>query len=208
MGRLLTDTSGGSTTTLAYSGADNSVASDGGSTYTGTRAVLVAVKTGGTGVLAYVDAHTDVVGQFTSTGTSLSGSTAYDPLGNVLSTASMQGHLGFQSEWTDAANGKVDMMARWYNPATGQFLNKDSRLESGAGLGGRQPVRLRQRQPDARHRPVGPRLALQRLEGTKSTARRPNATKSHRRPPGTSPSPHPRRPGTPPSHSSATPGTT
>ncbi|WP_186382662.1 hypothetical protein [Amycolatopsis rhizosphaerae] len=71
----------------------------------------------GSGVLAFVDQHTDVVGQFTATGATLTGSTAYDPLGNVLSANGQKGRLGYQSGWTDSGTGKVDMAARWYNPA-------------------------------------------------------------------------------------------
>jgi RHS repeat-associated protein len=36
------------------------------------------------------------------------------------------GSLGFQSQYTSPATGQVDMGARWYNPATGSFGNKDT----------------------------------------------------------------------------------
>jgi RHS repeat-associated protein len=70
--------------------------------------------------------HSDVVGQFTATGSALDGSTAYDPLGKVLATVAMVGNLGYQSEWTDAFTGRVNMLARWYNTDTGQFDTRDT----------------------------------------------------------------------------------
>ncbi len=75
-------------------------------------------------MLALTDQHTDVVGEFT--GTALAGSATYDPLGNVTASTNMAGNLGYQSGWTDHATGRVNMAARWYNPATGQFDNRDS----------------------------------------------------------------------------------
>ncbi len=48
-------------------------------------------------MLAFVDQHTDVVGDFVASGTALSGSTTYDPLGNVTATSTQAGHLGYQS---------------------------------------------------------------------------------------------------------------
>ncbi|MFD4602086.1 LamG-like jellyroll fold domain-containing protein [Streptomyces sp. NPDC058464] len=123
-----TDTSDSSSRTFAYSGADNTIASDGDTTYTYDPAGgVVGIKpSGGTAVLALTDQHADVVGTFTSGATTLSGSQSYDPLGKVLSTSSMAGHLGFQSGWTEPGTGDVGTASRWYDPATGQFLNKDS----------------------------------------------------------------------------------
>jgi RHS repeat-associated protein len=132
LGRALTDTTtGASTIPFSYSGTGNTLASDGANTYTrDPGGAVVGVGTvGGTAAnarLAYTDQHTDVVGNFTATGATLTGSTAYDPLGNVLSSVSPMGHLGYQSGWTDPGNATVNMAARWYNPAVGQFMNKDT----------------------------------------------------------------------------------
>src|SRR5581483_5658727 len=41
-------------------------------------------------------------------------------------TAGMIGNLGFQSGFTEFNTGRVNMAARWYNPATGQFDNRDT----------------------------------------------------------------------------------
>jgi RHS repeat-associated protein len=130
-GRLLSvKPTSGTATQLSYTGTGNDLASDGTTTYThNPSGGVVGIGTPGTsggGVLAYTDLHNDVVGDFTATGTSLAGSTAYDPLGNVLATSNQAGHLGYQSGWTDPATKRVNMAARWYNPATGQFTSRDT----------------------------------------------------------------------------------
>ncbi|OLB80189.1 MAG: hypothetical protein AUI14_07560 [Actinobacteria bacterium 13_2_20CM_2_71_6] len=128
VGRVVTDaTSGGGTRTFAYTGAANELASDGTSTYSrGPAGGLDAVKTGASGVLAWTDLHTDLVGQFTATGTSLAGSATYGPLGTSVSSSGMTGGLGYQSAFTESSNGRVNMAARWYNPTTGQFDSRDT----------------------------------------------------------------------------------
>ncbi|MEU9450634.1 LamG-like jellyroll fold domain-containing protein [Streptomyces sp. NPDC048277] len=129
-GRNITDTNTteGTSRTFAYSGADNTIASDGDTSYTyDPSGGLVGIKaTGGTGALALTDQHADVVGTFASGATTLSGSTTYSPLGKVLASTSTAGHLGFQSGWTEPGSGDVGTASRWYDPDTGQFLNKDS----------------------------------------------------------------------------------
>jgi RHS repeat-associated protein len=130
-GRALTGSSTGHSWTFNYSGTGNTVASDGADTYTrdpGDGLVGTAVVGGGTasGRIAMTDAHTDVVGQFAPTATTLAGSTTYDPLGNVTATSGEIGQLGYQSGWTDPATSTVNMAARWYNPGTGQFMNRDT----------------------------------------------------------------------------------
>ncbi|MET8243117.1 LamG-like jellyroll fold domain-containing protein [Streptomyces sp. NPDC005202] len=123
------DTEANSTRTFAYSGADNTIASDGDNTYTYDPAGgVVGIKpAGGSGVLALTDQHSDVVGTFTSGATTLAGSVSYDPLGKVVSpTNTITGHLGFQSGWTEPGTGNVGTASRWYDPNTGVFLNKDS----------------------------------------------------------------------------------
>jgi RHS repeat-associated protein len=92
--------------------------------------VLAATGTpgGGTGgSLALTDTHGNQAGQFTASGTSLSGSRAYDPWGNTAATTgAMTGLLGYQSAWSDAASGKDLMGARWYDPAAGDFISADT----------------------------------------------------------------------------------
>ncbi|WP_414169926.1 LamG-like jellyroll fold domain-containing protein [Streptoverticillium reticulum] len=133
LGRVMTGTgTDGSKISFSYSGTGNTLASDGSSTYTwtpdgGLVGIGMAGAAAGTGSLALTDQHDDVVGNFSATGTALSGSTAYDPLGNGAGTTGTPvGRLGYQSGWTDLATGKVNMAARWYNPAAGQFMNRDT----------------------------------------------------------------------------------
>ncbi|WP_157536093.1 LamG-like jellyroll fold domain-containing protein [Kitasatospora mediocidica] len=132
-GRVMTSvgTGGGGNRTFQYTGGGNQLASDGTNTYTWDAAGgLVGTNTPGgttaTGHTVMTDQHDDVVGQFGSGSTALTGSQTYDPLGNVTATAGLVGQLGYQSGWTDSANGKVNMGSRWYNPADGVFLNKDT----------------------------------------------------------------------------------
>jgi RHS repeat-associated protein len=112
---------------FAYSGLDNTLAADGNAKYTRDEDDdLVGVAVGADHRLAWTDQHTDVVGQFTATGTGLPGSTTYDPLGRIVATNGMLGNLGFQSGWTDFNTGRVNMWQRWYNTLTGQFDTRDS----------------------------------------------------------------------------------
>jgi RHS repeat-associated protein len=113
--------------TFSYAGTSTSPSSDGHNTYTyDPTGTVIGIGTSGTGVLALTDQHNDVVGQFISNGTTLSGSTSYDPLGNKQSGGTVAGKLGYQSGWTDPATSKVAMGARWYSPQSGQFASKDT----------------------------------------------------------------------------------
>ena len=126
-----TTVTGGATTTLSYEGTTGQLAGDGASTYTwtpgGTLAGTAAAGSSGGGVLDFTDAHTDLTGQFTAAGTTLAGSQAFGPWGAVTAAGgTLTGSLGYQSQFTSPATGQVDMGARWYNPATATFGNKDT----------------------------------------------------------------------------------
>ncbi|MEV8097778.1 LamG-like jellyroll fold domain-containing protein [Kitasatospora sp. NPDC085879] len=131
-GRMITSgTQATGNRTLQYSGAENLVASDGTNTYTwDPTGSIVGINTPGgaasTGRLALTDQHDDVIGEFGAGSTALTGSRSYDPLGNTTAATGFVGQLGFQSGWTEASTGKVNMGSRWYNPGSGQFLNKDT----------------------------------------------------------------------------------
>jgi hypothetical protein len=56
------------------------------------------------------DQHTDIVGTFPAGASSLSGDTAYSPLGAVIPATGMSGKPGFQSGWTGLGNGRVHML--------------------------------------------------------------------------------------------------
>lgn len=112
---------------ITYSGLGNDVASDGSATYSrGPAGGLVGVKSGASGVFAWTDLHSDVVGQFTSISSAMAGTRTYQPLGGVSAAATMAGKLGYQSGWTDPATSQVNMHARWYNPTSGQFSSRDT----------------------------------------------------------------------------------
>ncbi|NUW41369.1 RHS repeat-associated core domain-containing protein [Nonomuraea rhodomycinica] len=86
---------------------------------------LVSVKEGANAALgAFTDIHDDLVGTFS--GTALSGSTAYNPYGEVLAQTGTKSTLGYQGEYTDPDTGKVNMHARWYQPGTGSFASRDT----------------------------------------------------------------------------------
>lgn len=129
LGRLGSSTGSSGATTFSYSGASDTLASDGGSTYTwDNNGGLLAVGKGSTTtapVFAWTDQHDDVVGQFGSASTGLTSSVAYDPWGNLVTGRTLAGGLGFQSGWTDSQSGRVDMLSRWYDPTNGQFISRD-----------------------------------------------------------------------------------
>jgi RHS repeat-associated protein len=124
LGRVLSATGGAA---FAYSGIGSSMAGDGSATYSyDPGGGLVGVKGSGFAFLEWTDRHTDVVGQFTGTGTSVAGSASYSPLGAVLASTGMHGNLGYQSGWTDPTTSHVNMSARWYDPQVGQFTSRDT----------------------------------------------------------------------------------
>ena len=119
----------GATTTLSYEGTTGQLASDGAASYTWTPGGTLTgtANSPGTGALNFTDLHTDVTGQFIATGTTLAGSRTFGPWGATITTGgTLAGSLGYQSQYTSPATGQVDMGARWYNPATGSFGNKDT----------------------------------------------------------------------------------
>ncbi len=131
LGRDVQLTSGSTTTSLSYQGNSGQLASDGGSHYTWTPGGTLtgtATAAGGTGVLDLTDHHTDLVGQFTAAGTTLSASRILRPVGRGHRELHhpLAGSLGYQSQYTSPVTGQTDMGARWYNPANGGFGNKDT----------------------------------------------------------------------------------
>ncbi len=111
----------------SYTGLGNDLAADASASYVrGPSGEVVGAASGGDKRLVWTDLHSDVVGQFSPTGTALTGSVTYDPLGKVLNTVGLLGQLGYQSEWTDALTNRVNMHARWYNTDTGQFDTRDT----------------------------------------------------------------------------------
>lgn len=117
----------GPTTTLAYSGIGDEVASDGAASYSrDPGGVITGITEGGVQTAAVTDQHDDLVGTFTAAGGTLTDSAAFDPLGNTIATSGTRHLLGFQSDFTDPTTGKVDMLSRWYDPSTSNFISRDS----------------------------------------------------------------------------------
>ncbi|GAA5178922.1 polymorphic toxin-type HINT domain-containing protein [Rugosimonospora acidiphila] len=129
LGRQVTRSVGADTQTFAYSGIDDTLASDDDQSYAyDPDGDLASVDAGGGGLAALTDVHDNVSGTFATapaTG-ALAGSTAYDPYGNKTASTGAQTDLGYQSDWTDPATGQVDMAARRYDPGTGAFTSRDT----------------------------------------------------------------------------------
>ncbi|MFE6050517.1 LamG-like jellyroll fold domain-containing protein [Kitasatospora sp. NPDC056446] len=138
-GRLITE----GTTTYTYDGLDRVTSRnaarftyDGGSddlTNDGTWAYardgagnLLGATNTTSSVRLRTDQHTDVTATLDNNGTTVTGTTTYDPFGKPTATSGTGTSLGYQSGWTDPATGDVNMAARWYRPGTGGFTSRDS----------------------------------------------------------------------------------
>ena len=125
----------GSSVALTYEGATDEVASDGSASYSrdpAGRITGVDSSSGGR-LVALVDGHEDLSGTFSASGTALSGSTVYDPWGQVLSVSGPSVQVGYQGQWTDPGTGQTDMGSRMYRPGTGGFIDRDTEPASSAG---------------------------------------------------------------------------
>jgi RHS repeat-associated protein len=82
---------------------------------------------GGASPIFYLHDHLGSTRALISADGALVASYAYDAYGNtVSSTASGQlNPFGFAGQYTDPNSGLIYMRARWYDPATGQFLTRD-----------------------------------------------------------------------------------
>ncbi|MEU4244347.1 LamG-like jellyroll fold domain-containing protein [Actinoplanes sp. NPDC026619] len=112
---------------LSYDDQSNNVVSDGSQTFTRTAdGTPLSTSIGGAAAFLNVDRHGDVTGTFTASGSSLTGSTSYDPYGAVTATTGARSDLGYQGGWTDAGTGFVSTASRWYNPGNGNFTSADT----------------------------------------------------------------------------------
>lgn len=86
---------------MRYSGLD--LAADGTAEYAlDPTGAVVAVAEGSSAALAWTDRHSDVVAAYRPSDGALTGSTAYDPWGEVTSrVGTVPGRAGYQSGWTD-----------------------------------------------------------------------------------------------------------
>ncbi|MFE4173624.1 RHS repeat-associated core domain-containing protein [Streptomyces sp. NPDC056909] len=120
-------------TSFSYDGGSDNLATDGTGRYSrAPDGSLLAIAEGTTRQWAVTDQHTDLVAGLSPDGTTVTGSTSYDPFGEQTASAGTTSALGHQSGWTDPASGDVNMAARWYQPGTGGFSSRDTlRPESG-----------------------------------------------------------------------------
>ncbi|MFE3185527.1 LamG-like jellyroll fold domain-containing protein [Streptomyces violascens] len=122
LGRLTTAGSN----TFSYNGTESTVVSDGTETYARTPGGSLLSVSGTSGAaLAYTNQHGDMTATFTPTGTTLAGSTAYDPYGQKTASTNTQHNLGYQGGWTDPATGRVSTASRLYDPTTATFTTHD-----------------------------------------------------------------------------------
>jgi RHS repeat-associated protein len=80
----------------------------------------------GHSALAFTNAHGDLTATFTAGGTSLDGSTAFDPYGQPTAVSGNSYDLGYQGGWTSPTTSYVATASRWYNPASGGFTSQDT----------------------------------------------------------------------------------
>jgi RHS repeat-associated protein len=135
LGRLATAGTSGSSYAFTYAGTSDNVTSDGvqqfGDAPDGSPlSVASASGSAGSGSFLDTDLHGDVIGSFSSTGSSLAGSTEYSPWGQVQASSGSGADLGYQGGWTDSSTGLVNADARWYSPSNGGFTSQDTQQNS------------------------------------------------------------------------------
>ncbi|MEJ3742645.1 RHS repeat-associated core domain-containing protein [Actinomycetes bacterium KLBMP 9797] len=115
---------------FTYAGAEDDPVAYASERYgRGAGGELLSTAVGTAKRLTVADAHGDIVAELDPTAPHASapaGSTAYDPFGERIASASRTSSVGFQGDWTDPDTGQVDMGARWYQPGTGTFTSRDS----------------------------------------------------------------------------------
>ncbi|MEV5513909.1 LamG-like jellyroll fold domain-containing protein [Streptomyces flaveolus] len=115
------------TVTFRYDGGSNNLLGDGITDYSRTPSGSLLASTNSTTTQwSLTDQHTDLVAGLSTDGLHVTGSTAYGPFGTTTATEGGMPNLGYQSGWTDPANGDVNMAARWYQPGTGTFASRDT----------------------------------------------------------------------------------
>lgn len=114
---------------FSYDGGSNNLTGDGAWTYArDTAGNLLGAANATSSVRLRTDQHTDVTTTLDTNGTTVTGTTTYDPFGKPTATSGTGTSLGYQSGWTDPSTGDVNMASRWYRPGTGGFTSRDSYL--------------------------------------------------------------------------------
>ncbi|SDH76014.1 RHS repeat-associated core domain-containing protein [Sinosporangium album] len=132
LNRVGSRTDGGTVQRFTYSGLDNDLAAvtDAGGVLQAKYSrdpsgQLMALQEGGGAAVAVLhDLRGDLVATFTST--TITDSVAYSPFGEIVAESGTRKNLGYQGEYTDPVSGKVNMLARWYQPGNGGFVSRDT----------------------------------------------------------------------------------
>ncbi|GGS22538.1 polymorphic toxin-type HINT domain-containing protein [Actinokineospora fastidiosa] len=125
------------TVAFKYAGMEIDTVSDGTAVYgRGAGGELLSLSQGTEKRLLLSDRHGDVIGGFAPGAGTLSDSTSYDPFGDPRTTTGAARNVGYQGDWTDPDTGRVNMGARWYDPAAGRFMSRDSIAQGGPGSAG------------------------------------------------------------------------
>ncbi|GAA4991350.1 hypothetical protein GCM10023205_74200 [Yinghuangia aomiensis] len=137
--------------TFSYAGTSTAIVSDGPETYSrGPSGNLTAVATGTNSALALTNPHGDLLATFAADGSGLTGSTAYDPYGQVLTTTG-----SFTSADTIAQNPTPSVNGNPYTYANDDPLaNADPTGHNSVDVDCRGPWRPRpgpQPQPQPAH---------------------------------------------------------
>jgi RHS repeat-associated protein len=130
-GRTATRTTGTTTQTFSYDGTSTNLATQQTGTTTTNlirdphQRLLGESTVGGSTVVAGTTIHGDL--NFLATNTGVTWTASYDPFGaTTATTGTAPVALGFQTMPADATTGWVDMGARQYNPAAGEFTTADT----------------------------------------------------------------------------------
>ena len=112
--QLLTETTGTDTTSYLYGPAGQAYA-----------------QINPDGTVTYL--HHDQIGSvrlLTDDTGSVTGAASYDPYGSISASTGILSHLGYTGQYTDAESGFVYLRARYYDPATTQFISVDPIAET------------------------------------------------------------------------------
>ena len=116
-----------SSTAFTYGGLSDGPSSDGTTSVTrdldGTATSVTS--SGSAAVSLLQDAHGDITATYKPATAAITGTTTYNPFGQVTSTSGQAIGLGYQGSWTDPGSGYVMAGARLYDQATGTFLTSD-----------------------------------------------------------------------------------
>jgi|GEM_PF-1091051 len=162
--RIANRTHGGSYDFL-YDGVEKEPNTDGTSAFArGPDGSLIGAGTGSGDWATLENTHGDVVAAFTTDGASVTESRNYDPFGTAQGAVSNDLQVGFQGSWTDSDTDLVAAQARWYDPASGTFLSRDTYALPWTGSAADNRYTYAAANPVAHSDPTGFDLAIGRTK--------------------------------------------